>query len=173
MNAQEQAFAYARAIYESALESWIKQLSRARVAYEKDASAQEKGRSETASERLRAVDAIVPKRTPKEVRNFLSALAEKGQLDLLGEVVVTLAHLARQGAQPRIARITSATPLTDEEKGSLRANIQDRFGSDLEFDFHVDPSIIGGVIVQVGDRVIDGSVAARLTQLKATLLDAR
>lgn len=173
MNTQEQATAYARAVYESALESWIKQLSRARVAFEKDASAQEKGSSETASERLQAVDAIVPKRTPKEVRNFLSALAEKGQLDLLGEVVVRLEHLARQGAQPRVVRITSATSLTDGEKESLQANLKDRFGSDLEYDFHVDPSIIGGVIVQVGDRVIDGSVATRLTQLKATLLDAR
>lgn len=172
MSTQEQANAYARAVYESALESWVRELAKARVAFEQSDAAQQLNRHEQATERLKAVD-IITARAPKEVKNFLSALAEKGHLHLLGDVIRDLEHMSRQGPQPRIARITSATKLTEPEQKALRATVQERFGGDVECDFVVDPAIIGGVIIQIGDQVIDGSIATRLTQMKSTLLGAR
>ena len=51
----------------------------------------------------------------------------------------------------------------------MRAKLADRFGSDLEFEFEVDASLIGGVYLRVGDQVIDGSVAGKLAALRDRL----
>jgi F-type H+-transporting ATPase subunit delta len=173
MSPGEQAHTYAKAVYESALDNWRKHLSAARAAYEKDASLRARAASHLVSDRLAVASAIVPPDAPQEVRNFLSLLADKGHLDLLGDIVADFGRLMRKGPQVRVARITSAVPMTDAETAQLRAKLLDRFGGDLEFDFRVDPSILGGVVVQVGDQVIDGSVANKLTAMKATLAGAR
>jgi F-type H+-transporting ATPase subunit delta len=65
--------------------------------------------------------------------------------------------------------VTSAVPLTEAERAALRAKLVDRFGTELEFQFEVDPELIGGVRLRVGDQVIDGSVAGRLAALRDRL----
>jgi F-type H+-transporting ATPase subunit b len=62
--------------------------------------------------------------------------------------------------------VTSALPLTDDEQSRARADLARQLGSIASVAFEVDPAIMGGLIVRVGDKVIDGSVAARLTSLK-------
>ena len=51
----------------------------------------------------------------------------------------------------------------------MRAKLAERFGADLEFQFEVDASLIGGVYLRVGDQVIDGSVAGKLAALRDRL----
>jgi F-type H+-transporting ATPase subunit delta len=57
-------------------------------------------------------------------------------------------------------------PLTEAEKEAMRAKLTQRFGSDLEIQFEVDASLLGGVYLRVGDQVIDGSVAGKLAALR-------
>ncbi len=68
------------------------------------------------------------------------------------------------------ARVTSATPLTAEEQGRLKASLKRRFGQELALALTVDPRILGGLVVQVGDVVIDGSLAGKLDALQDQLL---
>lgn len=173
MNPVEQAQTYAKAVYQSALDAWLKHLSAARVAFEKDESARARADSPQLADRLAAAAAITPPDAPQEVRNFLSFLADKGHLALLSDVVADLGRLMRRGPNARVARVVSAMPLTEDEMAQLRAKLLARFGGDLEFDFRVDPSILGGVVVQVGDQVIDGSLAGKLTAMKAALTGNR
>jgi F-type H+-transporting ATPase subunit delta len=173
LNQVEQARYYAKAVYESALQGWLKHLSAARVALEKNGAMRERATSDQAAERLAVAAAITPPEAPQEVRNFLSLLADKGHLDLLDDIIADLGRLMRKGPEARVARVISAVPLTEDEAAQLRAKILTRFGGDLEFDFRVDPSILGGLVVQVGDRVIDGSIAGKLTAMKATLAKTR
>lgn len=173
MNQVEQVRSYAKAVYETALQGWLKHLSAARVALEKDGDLRGRAASSHVSDRLAAAAAITPPEAPQEVRNFLLLLADQGHLDLLDDIIADLGRLMRKGPEARVARVISAVPLTEDEAAQLRAKILSRFGGDLEFDFRVDPSILGGVIVQVGDRVIDGSVAGKLMAMKATLAKAR
>jgi F-type H+-transporting ATPase subunit b len=67
------------------------------------------------------------------------------------------------------AEVISALPLTPEEKESVRQDILAKVGSQATVTFRVDPSILGGLVVRVGDRVLDGSVAGQLDNLRQSL----
>jgi F-type H+-transporting ATPase subunit b len=67
------------------------------------------------------------------------------------------------------AEVTSALPLTDKEQDTVRRDIVDRLGGAPAVVFRVDPSILGGVIIRVGDKVVDASVAGRLEGLRSAL----
>jgi F-type H+-transporting ATPase subunit delta len=66
-------------------------------------------------------------------------------------------------------RIASAVPLTKEEQAALRDKLQARFSQPLDLRFEVEPSLLGGVRVRVGDEVIDGSVKSKLDALAQSL----
>lgn len=101
------------------------------------------------------------------------ALDEKRQHALLDEFfsgvkagkVVVLQDMDAAGSS---TEVTSALPLTDSEKDTVRKDIAARIGSQA-VDFHVDPSILGGLVVKVGDKVLDGSVAGQLETLRQNL----
>lgn len=69
----------------------------------------------------------------------------------------------------REAEITSALPLTDQEQSAVRTELLSKLGGAAEVRFRVDPSILGGLVVRVGDRVLDGSVAGKLEGLRQSL----
>jgi ATP synthase F1 delta subunit len=71
------------------------------------------------------------------------------------------------------ARVSSAVPLTKEEQAALREKLEARFSQDLNLRFQVEPSLLGGVVVRVGDKVMDGSVKGKLEALKQTLAPRR
>jgi hypothetical protein len=80
-------------------------------------------------------------------------------------------RLARQQAQAAgtVARVRSAVPLTKEERAVLKERLRKRFGQEFLLHLEVDPSLIGGLVVEVRDKTIDGSVAGKLDALKAHL----
>ncbi len=67
------------------------------------------------------------------------------------------------------AEVISALPLTDEEQKMIQKDVLARLGGQVKIDFKVDPSILGGLIVKVGDKVLDGSVAGQLEELRQTM----
>lgn len=67
------------------------------------------------------------------------------------------------------AEVTSALPLTPEEQETVKEDILSSLGAGATISFRVDPSILGGIIVRVGDRVIDGSVSGQLQELKQSI----
>lgn len=67
------------------------------------------------------------------------------------------------------AEVTSALPLTDEEKESVKEDILAKVGEPATVTYRVDPSILGGLVIQVGDQVLDGSVAGRLEEMRQRL----
>ncbi len=101
------------------------------------------------------------------------ALDEKRQHSLINEFfsgvkagkVVVLEDADLHGAS---AEIVSALPLTDSEKESVRQEIVSKVGAQT-VAFRVDPKILGGLVVKVGDKVLDGSVAGQLESLRSSL----
>jgi len=79
--------------------------------------------------------------------------------------VVVLEGAELKGAS---AEITSALPLTDEEKETVRQDIVSKIGGQT-VSFRVDPSILGGLVVKVGDKVVDASVSGQLDTLRQSL----
>lgn len=67
------------------------------------------------------------------------------------------------------AEITSALPLTDKEQNAVKKDVLSKLGGQASVTFRVDPSILGGLVVRVGDKVLDGSVAGNLESLRQYL----
>jgi len=65
--------------------------------------------------------------------------------------------------------VTSALPLTPDEQQAVRNDIVARLGGSPSVVFRVDPGILGGIVIRVGDKVVDASVAGRLEGLRASL----
>ena len=65
--------------------------------------------------------------------------------------------------------VTSALPLTNDEQQAVRNDIVARLGGSPSVVFRVDPGILGGIVIRVGDKVVDASVAGRLEGLRASL----
>jgi F-type H+-transporting ATPase subunit delta len=78
-------------------------------------------------------------------------------------------QIAAQRRKRLVALVRAATTLTDAEQDRLRTALVAVYGSDIHLEVEIDPSIVGGVVVQVGDDVIDGSVANRLADARQKL----
>jgi len=103
-------------------------------------------------------EALDDRRQHALIQEFFSGVTK-------GRVVV----LEGQALKGESAEVTSALPLTPEEQAIVKKEIVDKLGAEIEPSYRVDPSILGGLVVRVGDRVIDGSVSARLTTLGQNL----
>ena len=171
MSAQARPQDYAKAVYDLALEAWTRQLGNVQRELKKDATlraAVEEAGSEV-GDKLQQLDRVTPGGLSAGVRKFLGTLLEAGQLDQLDDILVELERLVHRHPEGRLAQVTSAVPLTLAEQEALRARLMDRFGPDLEFQFAVDASLIGGVHLRVGDQVIDGTVTGKLAALRDQL----
>ncbi len=102
------------------------------------------------------------------------ALDEKRQRSLLAEffsgvkdgkvVVIEDQPLTGTGAE-----VTSALPLTADEQATVKKDVLSKIGDTASISFRVDPTILGGLVVKIGDRVVDGSVAGQLSNLQRSL----
>jgi len=103
------------------------------------------------------------------VLNLVLLLLRRGRIDLLPRVAREFARLddLRNGVVNATA--TSAAPLDPDEVRALTARLQRLTGGRVELTTNVDPSLLGGVVVRLGDRLIDGSVRGRLERLRSRL----
>jgi F-type H+-transporting ATPase subunit delta len=94
--------------------------------------------------------------------NFLGVLAENRRLaDLSGMIDAYNAIVAAHRGEVT-AKVTSAHPLSAEQLKTLAANLKTRVGRDVQVQATVDPAILGGLVVQLGSQLIDGSIRTRL-----------
>ncbi len=84
----------------------------------------------------------------------------------LPAIVDRLVNRAAASKQRVVAEVRSAVPLTDDQRTRLAAALANATGKELEVKVIVDPSVLGGIVAQVGDTVMDGTVRHRLDQLK-------
>jgi F-type H+-transporting ATPase subunit delta len=102
-------------------------------------------------------------------RNLILLLVRRGRIEQLPRVAAEFRRLdeLRQGITRATA--TSAAPLTDTEVRALTARLEQLTGGRIALQTDVDESLIGGLVVRVGDRLIDGSVRGRLERLRNQL----
>jgi F-type H+-transporting ATPase subunit delta len=81
--------------------------------------------------------------------------------------------MVAEGAPGHTARVTSAVELTADQRARLEEKLRKQYGGELAFDYRTDESILGGVVVRIGDVVIDGSIAGKLQAMKQKLESAR
>ncbi len=104
-----------------------------------------------------------------EAKNFIAMLAENGRVTLLPEIGAQFAVLKNAAEGAADATIHSAYEISDDQLATLVATLEKKFGRKLNPSVTVDPSLIGGVRVVVGDEVLDTSVRAKLQQMHVAL----
>ena len=101
---------------------------------------------------------------------FLSLLADKRRTDLLAGAKQEFDELLRAHNNIVSATATTAVPLTAAQLAALEKALEARTGKDIELTTSVDPSLMGGILVRIGDTVLDGTVKGKLDRLREQLL---
>lgn len=98
-------------------------------------------------------------------RNFLAVLAGNRRLASLPDMIRAFAAISAAMRGEVTAEVTTAHPLDDAQMAALAAKLKEREGHDVKLKAKVDPAILGGLVVQIGSRMIDSSIRTRLNSL--------
>lgn len=100
---------------------------------------------------------------------FLGELAAHRRLGLLPEVAALFDALKREAESRLKVKVSSALALDDGQAEALKQALKRRYKREIELEVRIDPALIGGVVIDTGEQVIDGSARGRLAQLAGAL----
>lgn len=104
--------------------------------------------------------------------NLAKLLVRRGRVGIARRVAAIFAQLADAYSGIVDAEVTTAVELGEDERDRIRERLKELLGREVRISTRVDPTIVGGVVVRVGDQVIDGSVRTRLRLLRDQLVGA-
>lgn len=123
---------------------------------------------------LDAKQADLRKRTenkiPAELLNFLCLLIEKKRFEFLPEITLEFKNIYDEMHGFKKAQVTSAFEVTKAQQEKVRTILEKRYRSKFLVGYSVDTSLIGGMIIKIGNEMIDGSIKNQLAKVKALLL---
>lgn len=163
--------AFALASEEGAVETWSRQLAVVRDVLENPAAQAVLDNPSTAPDvKQRAVTELDLPGIGGGALNMMRLLVHDRRTHLIREIVESFDALADAAAGRVRATVTTAVELSAKDLDSLRSGLSSSLGKDVRLESRVDPRILGGLVLQVGDRLTDASVAGRLQQLKTRVL---
>ena len=128
----------------------------------------------SSEEQGRAIAAVAEKAgLAPLIVNFLKVLARNRRLFALNEMIRTFLALAARQRGEINAEVASAHPLTDEQLTALKDTLRASAGKDVRLITKVDATLLGGLIVKMGSRMIDSSLRTKLTSLKTAMKEVR
>jgi F-type H+-transporting ATPase subunit delta len=119
--------------------------------------------------RRELVEALLQASVSELVLNLALVLAERGRFALMPQISEEFDELVRHSRGIVGATVTTPRPLAEDERAALQARIEQIAGARVEMYTNMDPSLIGGLCVQIGDLEIDASVSTRLGRLRKWL----
>ena len=128
-----------------------------------------------ADEKAQAVGAILAKagNVHPLVANFIKVIARNGRLFALTSIISVFRELAAKARGEVTAEVTSAEPLSKDQLQKLAETLKAKIGKTVTLNEHVDPAIIGGLVVKVGSRMIDSSLRTKLDAMKIAMKEVR
>ena len=118
------------------------------------------------SRRQQIVEDLLGGKAHPITTTLLSMVVGAGRARDLPAIIDELVRLSAAEGNREVAEVRSAVDLTDDQKQRLAAALEAKTGKQVELKVIIDPTVLGGLVAQVGDTVIDGSVKTRLQQLK-------
>lgn len=112
------------------------------------------------------------KKVDSFVMKFLLLLVEKRELWLLQDIVSNFYRLVKKNLNILEVKVITAVKINDALKEKIKSKLETVYQKEIEIEEKVDPSLIGGITLLIGTKMIDASVKGRLTQLKENLLSA-
>lgn len=122
-------------------------------------------------EKLAYLEPAISGESSHVLRGLIHTLWNNNRLDLFRSVVAAYLQILNERAGRVPVKVTAAVPLTDEQTVQLTANLRELLKQEPVLNMRVDPDLLGGMVVQVGDTVIDTSVRTRLQSLRTLLLE--
>ncbi|PKQ37423.1 MAG: ATP synthase F1 subunit delta [Actinobacteria bacterium HGW-Actinobacteria-1] len=108
-----------------------------------------------------------------EVLAVVTLLVDRGMVDRLGAMADAFTAIAEKERGIVVAEVTTAVPLTDDLRSKLTDKLSAALGRAVSLRESVDESLLGGIVIRVAGRVLDGSVTSQLRDLRQALLTAR
>lgn len=105
----------------------------------------------------------------KEQTNFVRILTESGRLTVVAEISEMFEVLRAEAEKSAQVTVSSAFALNDAQQQKIAAALKVRLGCDIKLSCNVDKALLGGIVIRMGDKVIDGSANTRLTELAYAL----
>jgi F-type H+-transporting ATPase subunit delta len=176
--ASARARRYARAVFEIAQEdkqvdAWTGRLEALRaVLTNPDAIAVLASPAVPPARRVEAMEALATRQMGDEGLNLGRMLVAARRPDLIEGIVEEYGALADESAGRVRATVTTAVALSTADEKRITTDLSARLGKEVRLEVQVDPAIIGGLVLRVGDRKIDASIATKLQQLRRRLATA-
>ncbi len=118
------------------------------------------------------IERLLPGEADRHVRNLLVLLLERGRWHQLRDVIEAFRQLLREERGVVEIGLVTAVPLEPGELDRLRRELETRLQRPVQLRAAVDPELLGGVVVRIGDEVFDASVRTQLTALRRQLIGA-
>jgi F-type H+-transporting ATPase subunit delta len=124
----------------------------------------------SADDQIKALDAIMSRAGLGDlVRNFIKLIASNRRLFAVSDIIKAYRALAARARGEVAAEVVSAHPLNDAQTAELKATLKASVGKDVTLAVKVDPSLLGGLVVRIGSRMIDSSLKTRLASMRHAL----
>jgi F-type H+-transporting ATPase subunit delta len=124
----------------------------------------------TVEEKRKVIEALGDKIGAREpILNFWRLLADKNRLSELANIAAAFGELLDAEKNILHGRLSTAVPLDEKQRAALAEELQKKARRALALEFDVNPEILGGVVLRIGDRVLDASLRAQLSLLKDTI----
>jgi len=105
----------------------------------------------------------------KEQSNFVRVLVQSGRLEVVAEMAAMFEALRAEAEKSAQVTVSSAFALNEEQQQKIAAALKIRLGCDIKLSCNVDKALLGGIVIRMGDKVIDGSANTRLAELAYAL----
>lgn len=127
----------------------------------------------TREEKVKVVETVFKDRLSQTMVGFLVLVVEKGRNDELESILKYFLERVREYKNIGVAKVTSAVPLSEEQKKTVEQRLLEttKYVS-FEMDYAVDESLIGGLVIRIGDRVVDSSIRTRIDSMAKTLMNS-
>ena len=104
------------------------------------------------------------------LRNFLLLLIHKGRLPQLDAICTHYARMAGDELRRVVAQVTTAVEMNAQQRQAVTQKIAAATQKDVQLEAHVDPALIGGLVVRVNNVIVDGSVRGQLARMRKALI---
>jgi F-type H+-transporting ATPase subunit delta len=127
----------------------------------------------TSDKKVDAVESALNTNVQPQTRNLVKLLIERDRAALIPQIREIFDDEVRTERGVAVAIVTTADPLSEAERDLVREKLESMTGKTVELVLRVDPEIIGGIVIRIGDQVIDGSVRNKLERLRARLVSGQ
>ena len=116
--------------------------------------------------RVESIEIVFASRVDKNLVSFLQLLCEKNRFNYLFDAELAYRELFEAATRLLRVRVKSPVELTESQKKRLSIKLEALYNSKVQIDYIIDTALIGGMVVEADDKVIDGSLRYRLQQVK-------